>query len=125
MRKLQEEVRKVVLNYRFEKVNRLRKTYKRFEDEEKMNKYEEKMIKKKVATFDFSGFSRIELEDDEIIFDFEEESDKEMQQTRKHEYFCRKMKHIIDNKNENKYSFDFNKFTLTPRFIETDYQDGR
>ena len=30
------------------------------------------MIKKKVATIDFSGFSRIELDDDEIIFEFEE-----------------------------------------------------
>ena len=35
------------------------------------------------------------------------------------------MKHIIENKNENKFNFDFNKFTLTPRFIETDYQEGR
>lgn len=81
------------------------------------------MIKKR-NSIDFSIDENYGYKSSKIVIE-ELQDDSDNEGTRKHEYFCRKIEHIIENKNENKSTFQFNKFTLTPRFLEIDYQDER
>ena len=93
MRKLQEEVRKLVVNYRFEKINKIRKIYKRFQDEEKLNKYTDKMIKKKANNLELVSLEYHELRKSEPLDP--EEGENEIEKARKHQFFCRKINHIL------------------------------
>jgi hypothetical protein len=47
----------------------------------------------------------------------------EIQEKKKHDYYCRKISKMISNKKERNLGADFNQFTLAPRLLPADYTE--
>lgn len=118
MGKFVEEVRKIVVSYRFKKMHRVMQIYRQLDEEldtlqiqsiiiPNLGEQEEEQTKIRSSLRIKSSLEHRENNEDEWI--------------KKQEYLCHKIQKNILNKANCKLAVDFNEFTLVPRLLEQDH----